>query len=91
MIPSSWPSDESMSGKPQAYKIKYLNCCRITWKYGFIVGIIIIYCSAVRDVVWFYTHFSLAKHAVLLLQPHRNVHWAFLFLCVIYSYFHVLV
>lgn len=24
MIPSSWPSDESMSGKPQDHKIKYL-------------------------------------------------------------------
>lgn len=67
MITSSWPSDESMSGKPQDYKIQYLNHCRISWKNGFIVWIIIIYYSAVRDVVWFYTHFSLAKHSVLLL------------------------
>lgn len=67
MIPSNWPSDESMSGKLHDCKIQYLNHYRITWKNGFMVWIMIIYYSTVRDVVWFYTHFSLAKHTVLLL------------------------
>lgn len=36
-------------------------------KNGFIMWIIFIYYSAVRDVFWFYSYFSIAKHTVLLL------------------------